>query len=781
MEHALRVLEFDRIRNQLARHAETELGELLCREIYPSFEADVVWRLLNETNESVEVLANSVPPSLSSIRNLGPVAKAAAKGRVLSGSEASACGQAMRAIRNLKQFIEGQSGETPHLKSQLLLLTSFSRVEDLIFQSVSGDGEVLDSASSVLAELRSQLKTFLNRIVERIQGHATGKFREYLSDPIYTSRFGRYVLPVKSEYKGKVRGIVHDSSASGATLYIEPEDILEMGNRVREFEGRVREEVERILLELSRAIGEVAQAFEVGIETASRIDSLFARARLSLDYHGSVPVQGPPGTILLEGAKHPLLEGGTVVPLTIEVSRKKSLIITGPNTGGKTVAIKNVGLAVAMAQSGIFPQARFCKLGPFSGVFADIGDEQSLEQSLSTFSGHIRNLGHALNGAKEFGLVLVDELGAGTDPAEGAALAKAILMAFQAKGCAILASSHFGELKAFAFETEGFANASMEFDVKTLTPTYQLLMGAAGASHAFKIAQKYGLPAELIEMARAELGQGHVEISRLMQELDSAQKRARIAQSQSDKESAELQKKLQEAEATQASLDDLQSNLRTKTMRELEMALRDVRLESERLFDQYRSRLSTQELQGMKEGVQQIEAKARRRVGRMKLGDLVTRPHSTAELNIELGGSVRVRRFNQVGTLIERNGDHCLVQVGALKMKLEVGELEPTQQVMGRPKPNLQKSELKLSKAMSVSTEVSIRKMRVDQAESVLNKYLDDVVLAGIDRVRIVHGKGEGILRSVTEQILRAHPQVAEFHRADASEGGDGVTIATIK
>lgn len=781
MDHALQVLEFDLIRRQLARHSETELGEAACLEIKPEFDHDAVWQKLNETLEAVQLVTNSSPPSLAAVRNLGPAAKAAAKGKALSGVEISACGHAMRAIRQLKQFIEGQTGSLPFITGLLPCLTSFSRQEEAIFASVSGDGEVLDSASTELAEVRAQLTTLRHRIVERIQGHATGRFREYLSDPIYTSRFGRYVLPVKSEYKGKVKGVVHDSSASGSTLYIEPEDILEMGNRSRSLEGKEREEVERILAQLSAMVGDVAEAFSTGIGTASIIDGWLARARISLDLQGQMPVPGPPGSISLEGARHPLLDSSKVIPLNIEVGTTASLVITGPNTGGKTVAIKNVGLAVAMAQSGIFPKARHCKLGPFSAIFADIGDEQSLEQSLSTFSGHIRNLGAALKAAQPKSLVLVDELGAGTDPAEGAALAKAILLFFQAQGCAILASSHFGELKAFAFETAGFANASMEFDIKSLSPTYHLIMGAAGASHAFKIAQKYGLPVDLIDQAQRELGQGQVQISRLMEELDTAQKRARISQSQADKESAQLQNRLQEAESVRHSLEQLQASLRTKTMRDLEVTLREVRLESERFFDQMRARMTSQELHEAKEGVKAIENKARRRVARFKLGALPDRVPEPNEKEVQVGSSVRVRRFNQVGTLLERQGSSCVVQVGALKMKLDYREIEPASSPVTRPKANLQQSEMKLNKAATVSPEVTLRMMRVDQAEAVLNKYLDDAILAGLDRVKIVHGKGDGILRSVTEKILKSHPQIAEFHRGDPSEGGDGVTIASIQ
>ncbi len=781
MNHALKVLEFDRIQERLAKEAETELGQGYCLNLEPLYEEDAVWQLLSETQEAIQLITLAAPPSLFALINLQAELEFVQKGGQLGGKEIIAIGNAIRATRLLRQYFERHQPHVQLLKDLSMGLPVLAKLEDQVFASIAGDGEVLDSASPLLAETRRLIVQSRQRIVERIQAHASGKYRDYLSDPIYTSRFGRYVLPVKAEHKGKVKGIVHDSSSSGATLYVEPEDILEMGNRVRSLEGTEREEVQRVLTVLSGKVGSEAGRISAGMLAASQIDFVFAKARLSIEFRGNMPNKGTRGSIELEGARYPLLAEQSVVPLDIKVSHYENLVVTGPNTGGKTVAIKNVGIAAAMAQCGIFPKARHCKLGPFSGIFADIGDEQSLQQSLSTFSGHIRNVASALATAEPYALVLIDELGAGTDPAEGSALAKAILIEFQRKECAILASSHFGELKAFAFETKGFSNASMEFDSKSLSPTYRLIMGAAGASHAFKIAEKYGLPKRVVEDAKVQIDQGQVQISQLMEELDLAAKRARNAQSAADREAALLQKQLAEASATRQSLEELQSNLRAKTMQDLEVALRQVRLEANRVLDEARGKLSSSDIQKLKTEVGNLESKARKKLGRLNLGGLPQRQSTTAPKAYQVGEFVKVLRFNQTGTLLEVSSQEGLVQVGALKIRLNLAEIEPAPSPARALTGNRQLSEMKLQKAFSVSPEITIRKMRVDQAELVLMKYLDDAVLAGLDRVRIVHGKGEGILRSVTESILRSHPQISRFYRGDATEGGDGVTIAVIK
>ncbi len=484
--HALKVLEIEAIAERLQSRCETSLGVALASSIQPTFDPIKVWQLLALTGEAHEALAKHQVPSLGSIRDLRQPLKIASKGGVLGGQELFQIADALSGMRNLKTFLAARKVDMPKLSPYGESLPEARKVEEQLFDSLDPDGTIKDSASVTLGQLRQKKKNTTARIQERIQSYATGKTRDLLSDPIYTVRDGRYVVPLKAENRGKIRGIVHDTSASGQTIFVEPEDVLQLGNSLREVQAAERTEELKILTQLSTKVGTIAEEMTGGLEAASQVDLAFAKARLGYDMKGTMPIPQGQAWIHIQGGKHPLLDPTNTIPLDLSVGMGSSVLITGPNTGGKTVAIKTVGLFVLMAQAGLMPPALDIKLGPFSQVWADIGDEQSLEQSLSTFSGHIKNIAEALRTLKRGALILLDEAGAGTDPAEGAALAQAILTEMAKRGGAILASTHYGELKAFAYNTEGFQNAAMEFDPKSLRPTYRLIMGAPGASQALR-------------------------------------------------------------------------------------------------------------------------------------------------------------------------------------------------------------------------------------------------------------------------------------------------------
>ena len=507
MNHALRILEFNAIRERLQFHCETPLAGTAAGELVPSFDVDEVWSRLELTQEAHEAMAKHSPPALGGLGDPRNALTLASKGSVLGGSDLFRIGECLSVMRSLKSFLENRRSDLPRLYRFAEFLPEHRRLESELLDSLEADGNVKDAASPALASIRGRKKAAVQRIQERVQSYISGRSRDLLSDPIYTVRDGRYVLPLKAENRGKIRGIVHDTSASGQTIYIEPEDVLQAGNALREIEASERTEIQRLFTVWSGKVGAVADEVSGGVEASAQIDFALAKARLAYEHRATAPQRSPrPHWIDIHGGRHPLLDPAAVVPLDLRVGVGDSVLITGPNTGGKTVAIKCVGLFVLMAQSGLFLPALDVKFSPFTQVWGDIGDEQSLQQSLSTFSGHIKNIAEALKNNLRGSLVLLDEVGAGTDPAEGAALAKSILDALSSGGAAILASTHYGELKAFAYSQNEFTNAAMEFDPKTLRPTYRVLMGAPGASQALRIAERYGIPKDVVERARESLG-----------------------------------------------------------------------------------------------------------------------------------------------------------------------------------------------------------------------------------------------------------------------------------
>lgn len=776
--HALRVLEFPAILDRLQAHCETALGAEWALQLAPEFEADEVWRALSATVEAYEALARHSVPSLGGVRDMRKALRRAQRGGVLGGVELYQIGDALRAMRMFRLFLEPLQEEMPQLSPYAEALPDDRRVEDALLESLESDGALRDSASVQLAGLRQRKKSAASRIVERIQSYLSGRTRELLSDPIYTVRDGRYVIPLKAENRGKIRGIVHDTSASGQTIFLEPADVLELGNALREVEAAERAEEQRLLGVLSARAGEVGPATVGSIEAASRIDLIFAKARLAFEMKGAQP-QRVAGIafISVQSGRHPLLDPEVAVPLNLAVGKGSSVLITGPNTGGKTVAIKTVGLFVAMAQSGMLPPALDVRFAPFTQIWADIGDEQSLEQSLSTFSGHIKNIAAALTGLKPGALILLDEVGAGTDPAEGAALANAILAEMDRRGGAILASTHYGELKAFAFNTPGFTNAAMEFDSKTLRPTYRLLMGAPGASHALRIAERYGIPKDVVETARIGLGDQARDIAKMMEQLEQSQRQARIAQGEADRRLEELKRAEQRAARKLAEADDIRMNANARANEVIEGALREIRLEAANLFDEIKRAPQDPRVQDrVRRGLRELD-----QVGRDFAAEFApTRDKEAADPDLlKKGSSVKLDGFSQVGTIVEEPRDgQAIVQLGAMRMTVALQRLTPADRPIVASKPRVN---LGLQKAITATTEIMLVNKRAEEAIRELEKFVDDALLAGLPSLRIVHGKGEGILRKATQEFLRGHKGVASYRDGEPAEGGAGVTIATLR
>lgn len=773
--HALRVLEFDQIRQRLQKHCETTMAAASAEEIMPSFESDEVWQLLEETRQAMDLLAKHQVPSLGRMRDRRQALTLASKGGVLGGQELFEIADLLGAIREMKEALTPRQHDYPLLWEHVRYLQEQKRLEDQLFHSLDPDGSVKDAASPELGTLRARKRGMASRIQERIQSYTTGSTRDLLSDPIYTMRDGRYVVPVKSEYRGRIRGIVHDTSATGATVFVEPEEVLQLGNQLRQIEAAERAEIVRVLTSLSGKVGAVAVETKIAIEQLGKLDFVLARAKYGYQLKGSIPERLPFTGIEIQGGRHPLLEREKVVPLDLDVHEKSSVLITGPNTGGKTVAIKTVGLFVLMAQCGIPLPALQIKLGVFSQVWADIGDEQSLEQSLSTFSGHIKNIADALKQMKPGAIVLLDEVGAGTDPAEGAALARAVLVDMQRKGATILASTHYGELKAFAFSAEGFTNAAMEFDTKSLRPTYRLILGAPGASQALRIAERYGIPEDVVGSAREGLGQQALDLAAMLEKLEQAQKQARIAQGEADRRLNELRKQEAEADRRLREAKDIRENVHGKAQEAIEDALREIRLEAAAIFDELKRAPDQRSREEVRKKLKDLQE-----VGSDFSRELAPKRASKSADHLVKGAIVKVEGYSQTGTVISEPRDGSIqIQIGILKMTLPISKVEVVSKQSApaqRKKPNV-----RLEKAQTATTEIHLRAMRAEDAERELERFVDDAVLGGVDSVRIVHGKGEGILRKLTQDYLRRHPHVSRFRLADASEGGDGVTVAELK
>lgn len=777
--HAFQVLEFDAIKERLQGHCETTLGGVLASELVPVFEAAKTWKLLALTGEAYDSLAKHQVPSLGAVRDVRQPLKVASKGGVLGGQELFQIADALMTMRVFKTFLTARKLDMPNLSPYGESLPEARKVEEQLFDSLEGDGTVKDSASTTLGTLRQRKKSTTVRIQERIQSYTTGKTRELLSDPIYTVRDGRYVVPLKAENRGKIRGIVHDTSGSGQTIFVEPEDVLQLGNSLREIQAHERAEEVRILGQLSAKVGAIAAEASGGIEATAQLDLAFSKARLAFQMRGTMPQPKGEHWIQVQGGKHPLLDPETTVPLDLSVGIGSSVLITGPNTGGKTVAIKTIGLFVLMAQAGLMPPALDIRLGPFTQVWADIGDEQSLEQSLSTFSGHIKNIAEALKHFKRGSLILLDEVGAGTDPAEGAVLAQSILQELHDRGGAILASTHYGELKAFAYNTHGFQNAAMEFDQKNFRPTYRLLMGAPGASQALRIAERYGIPKNVVERAREGLGVQAQDMATMMEQLELSQRQARIAQGKADRRIDELRKAEQKAARKLAEAEEIRKTAHSKAHEVIEAALREIRIEAARVFEDLKRTPADQKaLQAGRDQLKQLQE-----VGQEFADEFLPKQKKGAGIAASAlgkGMSVRIDGYTQVGTLAEEpRGNSAIVQMGPIKITVPISQL-----TAASPSPTAglkPRSSAGLQKALSVNTEIHLRQMRAEEAERDLEKFIDDAILAGLSSVRIVHGKGEGILRKVTQDLLRKHPGVASYRDGEPGEGGSGATIAVFR
>ena len=790
-ERTLRVLEFNSIREMLRDQAICAQTRERCGALLPVESIYEARELLSITNEAESLLIKKGAPPISPVRNILGSAKRASAGGVLSMSELLAIAHVLRMARGLRSYLGDDSLEEKHpsLASLFNTLTENKKLENSILSAILSDEEMADDASGELLSIRRKMRSLHSKVRDVLNDmvHSPSNIN-LLQEPIVSMRGDRYVIPVKSEHKSQVPGVVHDSSASGATLFIEPMAAVEINNKLRELHSEEKDEIERILAALSGEAAEFSQPIEENYKAIIDLDFAFAKGKLARKMNASLPELNSDGIINIKKGRHPLIDEKKVVPTDIYLGKDfDTLVITGPNTGGKTVSLKTLGLFTLMAQSGLsIPAGSGSRLSVFENVFADIGDEQSIEQSLSTFSAHMTNIIKILDKANYNSLILFDELCSGTDPTEGAALAVAILERAKSLGAKVAATTHYSEIKLYALSTERVENAACEFDIASLRPTYKLLIGVPGKSNAFAISKRLGLSEDIIDHARELIDDENTRFEDVITSLE--QHRAR-AQEELDKASeAKAQSLLQRQEAEKE---------RSRIKAQREKILNDARRDAKKIYEQAKSEADSivkkmQKLldesasanrSAIEEGRRELKKGLDRAEG--KLSEDVFRNKSKKRLDpnkITLGQAVEVTTMNSIGnvlTLPDKKGD-LTVQVGILKIKTNVNALSPAREE--KKKKNSQSYIVGESRMYSdVKMELDLRGETVDDALLLVDKYLDDAALSHFESVTIIHGKGTGALRGAITDMLRHHPHAKSFRPGRYGEGEAGVTVVEIR
>lgn len=788
-ERSLGVLEYPAIIQRLAAATSFAPGRELALALRPTADAAVVGQRLAETGEAQALLSRGGHDLLAGVRDVREAVRRAELGGLLSGQELLDVAATAAAMGRARRRLLADPDAWPHLARWALQLGTFAELEEAIGACIGPDGQVLDDASPELARLRARIRALHQRIRERLEAILRSTaLRPALQEALVTVRNGRQVVPVKQEHKAMIPGIVHDTSASGATVFVEPMAVVELNNELQETRSLEEREVERVLRHLSGQVAGEAGPLLTGLAALAELDLALAKARLADAMKAVRPRMNEEGWIRIVGGRHPLLTG-KVVPIDVWLGREaRVLVITGPNTGGKTVTLKTIGLFCLMAQAGLFvPAEPGTELAVFSGIYADIGDEQSIQQSLSTFSSHMSNIVRILQVMDARSLVLLDELGAGTDPTEGAALAMAILDHILAAGARAVATTHYSELKAFVHNRPGMQNASVEFDVETLAPTYRLIMGLPGRSNALEIAARLGLPAPVLAQARARLTHDEVRVDDLIRNLEETRRAAAAELAEARRLREENQRLREELVAARAELEARRQAVLEKAREEARRLLHAARREAEAVLAELR-RLQRQ-------GDLEAARKARRRLDQLR-DQLDSSTPSGAVQGAPLrqdqvvaGLAVLVPSLQQVGIVTEPPGadGQVAVQVGGMRVRVPWHELRrapaaaPAEKPAERPRPAPRPGVgLMAEKRTHLSPELHVRGMTVEEALEAVDKYLDDAVLAGLSRVRIVHGKGTGTLRRAIHEHLRADRRVKAWRLADPAAGGHGVTEAEL-
>lgn len=798
----LNVLEYPKILERLAGFCDFSASMDLARELQPTSSYDLAIARIAETTEARKLLSMQ-STGIGAAHDIRPQADLAARGGVLDPHALLDVKSTLISCRDLKKAFEKKNEEYPRLTQIALGLPETHGLVDAITRILSDRGEILDSASPKLAELRRNLRVSQDRLMSRLQKYVTdSKTVSMLQEPIVTQRDGRYVIPLRAEFKGKIKSIIHDQSSSGATLFIEPLPVVEANNEIRELQLAQRDEERRILTEVSAQVGEHSTELKYGVENLAVLDLAFAKAKYAEELHasepmlrelqvtglnvtGSKPSTFQPSnlpTLKLLHARHPLLDSNNVVPIDVDpAAGTRAIVITGPNTGGKTVSLKTVGLLVVMAQSGFHvPAQSGSELPCFHSVWADIGDEQSIEQSLSTFSGHITNIIRILKKIDQRSLVIFDELGSGTDPQEGAAIARAILTHLLESGAMTLVATHYPELKTFAHSTDSVVNASLEFDIKTLRPTYKLTLGLPGRSNALLIAQKLGLPQSIIDSAKAEINPLDLRADKLLDDIRKERNRTSREREKLEKARTKLETQTRDLEKRLEKIEDERRETLAKARAEGELEVAVLKSNMDSLKQQLKK--AKQPLEAIKlieEKIEKIEEKVEAPVERQ----LSNVQRSTFNEGLKLGERVTVRTLNAEGLVTALSESDAEIQIGTLRVRARLSDLErigsEKSKVKGQKSGDLRLSTFDVKP--SPGMEVDLRGLMSEDALDKMERYLEQAFLTGLPFVRIIHGKGTGKLRQAVREALRGHEYIKSFEEGGSTEGGEGVTVAKLK
>ena len=783
----LHTLEYRKILNKLMKYTQTSMGRLTAEQLRPSGDFEGVKKLLQATDEAANVDRLKGIPSFGGISDIRAALKRASIGGMLGTTELLAVGTTIGGARRVKRFLAAMHEEEKieFLFSLSDVLSEQKHVEDAIRLCIDENADVLDTASSELATIRRELRGGETRIREKLDSMIrSSSVSKMLQDQLVTIRGDRFVIPVKAEYRAHFGGIVHDQSGSGATLFIEPESIVAMNNKLRETRLREEREIEIILHRLTALVADIAEEMTYDIDILGELDFIFSKARLARDMKATQPRMNDRGYLKLRKGRHPLIPAEHVVPLDVELGNQySSIIVTGPNTGGKTVTLKTIGLLSLMSMSGLFiPAEEGSQMCVFDAIYADIGDEQSIEQSLSTFSSHMTNIISILRRMTPKSLILLDEVGAGTDPAEGSALAIAILEHIHRTECRMVATTHYSELKAYAYERKGVINASMEFDVQSLSPTYRLLIGVPGRSNAFAIAERLGLPSAILEHARGEVKEEDLRVEHMIASLEEN----RLGAEQEHERAESIRREVEELRSRhQQELEKLESQ-RDKRLEKAEKdasaILEKARKEAEVIISDLR-RLAMEEGASVKEH-KLIEA--RRRLDEAEPSPrkkAATRKPAKTPRTIGPGDEVKVDSLNQKGFVVELSGTkEALVQFGIMKMKVSLDDLELlSSKAASAPVPLRQATTVKRSRDENIRRELDLRGTNLEEAIMETDRFIDEAFLGNLGQISIIHGKGTGVLRTGIQEYLRKHRHVKSYRLGNYNEGGAGVTVAELQ
>ena len=790
---ALKTLEYNKIIDKLTEFAGSALAKEMCRNLQPSTDLYEIQALQKETSDALSRIYQKGAVSFRGVRDIRGSIKRLEIGAIIGINELLSICSLLDVCSKVKAYSRNDRDPDfeDSLEAMFQALQPLTPVSSEIRRCIASEEELNDDASPALFKIRRSMRQINDKVHAQLQTMVNGSARTYLQDAVVTMRNGRYCIPVKAEHRGQVPGMIHDQSSTGSTLFVEPMAVIKLNNDLRELELKEEKEIEMILATLSARCGEETEALRDDLDLMTKLDFIFARAQLSRSMNGTQPDFNEEGRILIKKGRHPLLDKKKVVPIDIQLGKDfELLIITGPNTGGKTVSLKTVGLFTLMGQAGLhIPAFDHSELSVFHEVFADIGDEQSIEQSLSTFSAHMTNTVSILQEADDRSLVLFDELGAGTDPTEGAALAIAILSNLHRRGSRVMATTHYSELKVFALSTPGVENGCCEFDVETLRPTYRLLIGVPGKSNAFAISQKLGLSQDIIEEAKTHLTQQDEDFEDLLADLE--QKRVTIEQERDQINSykEEIRGLKQRLESKQEKLD----LSRDKILREANEQARNILQEAKdyadttiRNFQKYgkAAGVSAKDMEKERGKLREKMSKVDKNLSAKNAAPKKSQKQLTAK-DLHIGDSIKVLSLNlkgTVSTLPDAKGN-LFVQMGILRSQVNIRDLEKLDDTVltGGNFSKTGSGKIKISKSTSVSTEINLLGKTVDEAIMELDKYLDDAYIAHLPSVRIVHGKGTGALRKGVHNYLRRQKHVKSYRLGEFGEGDAGVTIVEFK